>query len=423
VSTLPQTADVVIVGAGLAGLSAARRLTLAGRDVVVLEASDDFGGRVSTDHVDGLTVDRGFQLYNPSYDEGARILDLESLDLKSFAAGVIVSIDGRHYQLSDPRRDPAKAIDTLLAPVGPFSKKLKFASYAARNALGDIKLDKIDQSTEAFVRREFGDEFTDKMLRPFLAGVFLEDNLSTSKRFFDLVLRSFVRGVPGVPARGMQEIPRQLVAQLNPGSVHLNVRVSAVTPTRVDTSQGPITARAVIVATNSYHASQLIPGLAATPGHAVTTWYHVADCLPDDITNGHGILLVDGKRFTHGHADPTRPVVNTVALTNAAPSYSTDGRVLISSSALGTHPSPQAEAQVRGHLASLYSMPTSGWTHAATYVIPDALPTMTPPHVIAQDPRVDSGLYVAGDYRDVSSINGAFHSGRRAAQALLADGR
>ncbi len=422
-STLPQNADVVIVGAGLSGLSAARRLTLAGRDVVVVDASDDFGGRVRTDFVDGLTLDRGFQLYNPSYNEGARILDLVSLDLKSFSPGVIVSIDGRHYQLDDPRREPTKAIDTLLAPVGPFSKKLKFASYAARNALGHLELDKIDQSTESFVRREFGDEFTDKMLRPFLAGVFLEDNLATSKRFFDMVLRSFVRGVPGVPARGMQEIPRQLVAQLNPGSVHVNTRVTAVTPHRVDTAQGSINARAVIVATNSYHASQLVPGLKATPGNAVTTWYHVADCRPEDITHGHGILLVDGKRFTHGHADMTRPVVNTVALTNAAPTYSTDGRVLISSSAIGTHPSPQAEAQVRGHLASLYSMPTSGWTHAATYVIPEALPAMLPPHVIATDPRVDTGLYVAGDYRDVSSINGAFHSGRRAAEALLADGR
>jgi len=421
-STLPSHTDVVIVGAGLSGLAAARRLTLAGRQVTVLEASDDFGGRVRTDHVDGLTLDRGFQLYNPSYDEGARILDLESLNLQPFSAGVVVSIDGRNYQLADPRREPAHAIDTLLAPIGPLSKKLKFALYAVRNALGTQTLDDVDQNTESFVRREFGDEFTDTMLRPFLAGVFLEDNLDTSKRFFDIVLRSFVRGVPGVPAQGMQEIPRQLVAQLEPHTVHVSTRVASISPTQVHTNHGIINTRAVIVATNARNASELLPRHPSTSSRAVTTWYHVADCAPNELTHGQGILVVDGKRFTHGHADPMRPVVNTVVLSNAASSYAPDGRVLVSTSALGLHTSAHDEQQVRSHLAALYSVPTSGWNLAATYAIPDALPAMKAPHTVAIDPRVERGIYVAGDYRDVSSINGAFHSGRRAAEALLSDG-
>ena len=73
---LPSSCDVVVIGAGLAGLTAARALTIAGRSVAVLEASDDIGGRVRTDQVDGLLLDRGFQLYNPSYTEGTHILDL-----------------------------------------------------------------------------------------------------------------------------------------------------------------------------------------------------------------------------------------------------------------------------------------------------------------------------------------------------------
>jgi predicted NAD/FAD-dependent oxidoreductase len=47
---------------------------------------------------------------------------------------------------------------------------------------------------------------------------------------------------------------------------------------------------------------------------------------------------------------------------------------------------------------------------------------MTPPHISEQTARLAEGLYVAGDYRNVSSINGAFASGRRAAEALLIDG-
>ncbi len=52
--------DVIVVGAGLAGLHAALRLQAAGREVIVLEASDAVGGRIRTDEVDGMLLDRGF---------------------------------------------------------------------------------------------------------------------------------------------------------------------------------------------------------------------------------------------------------------------------------------------------------------------------------------------------------------------------
>ena len=73
--------DAVIVGAGLAGLSCAVDLHEAGYDVVVLEASDGVGGRVRTDTVDELLLDRGFQLLNPAYPALRGFVDLEALDL------------------------------------------------------------------------------------------------------------------------------------------------------------------------------------------------------------------------------------------------------------------------------------------------------------------------------------------------------
>ncbi len=62
--------DIVVVGAGLAGLAAAKHAMQQGHPTVVLEASDAVGGRVRTDHVDGFRLDRGFQLFNPAYPEG-----------------------------------------------------------------------------------------------------------------------------------------------------------------------------------------------------------------------------------------------------------------------------------------------------------------------------------------------------------------
>jgi predicted NAD/FAD-dependent oxidoreductase len=110
-----------------------------------------------------------------------------------------------------------------------------------------------------------------------------------------------------------------------------------------------------------------------------------------------------------------------VAISNAAPNYATRDRVLISSSVLGVHHSSQSEAAVRKHLSSLYKISTTTWQHVATYPIPDALPAMNPPHEIESAPKFADGIYLAGDYRAVSSINGAFLSGRKAAEAVLAE--
>ena len=57
-----ETADCIIVGAGLAGLACGRTLAAAGRRVRLIEAASQPGGRVATDTVDGFRIDRGFQV-------------------------------------------------------------------------------------------------------------------------------------------------------------------------------------------------------------------------------------------------------------------------------------------------------------------------------------------------------------------------
>ncbi|MBU6347932.1 MAG: FAD-dependent oxidoreductase, partial [Actinomycetales bacterium] len=115
-------------------------------------------------------------------------------------------------------------------------------------------------------------------------------------------------------------------------------------------------------------------------------------------------------------------VVNTVVISNAAPSYASAGQTLISTSTLGLPNNADTEIAVRKHLAALYGISTDGWTSVTNYHIKHALPAMLPPHQVKQPAKISEGLYVAGDYRAVSSINGAFASGRRAAEALIIDG-
>ena len=117
-------------------------------------------------------------------------------------------------------------------------------------------------------------------------------------------------------------------------------------------------------------------------------------------------------------AEQAGPVGNTVVLTNAAPEYA-PGRHLVSSSTLATG---TPESAVRQHLSRLYGVDTSRWQHVAVYEARDALPVQDPPMGRLRKPvRLGGGRYVCGDHRDSASIQGALVSGRRAADAVLAD--
>ena len=407
--------DVVVVGAGLAGLSAARQLAIHGVDVRVLEASDSVGGRVRTDRVDGLLLDRGFQLYNPAYPEAARVLDHAALDLKGFVPGVLSMTDQGPVRLADPRRRPRWSTDALSSRSGSLLGKLRFARYAwsvSRTSPRELETTEDLPAEVALLSAGVDPAFLESVLRPFLAGVFLEDRLATSRRFMDLVLTSFVRGAPAVPANGMQAIPEQLRDALPEQTVQHGVRVRSVTTGRVDTDAGEVRARCVIVATDPETAAGLLPGLHVPAGHDVTTWYYLAEGDPSLLTGGEPLLVVDGRR-SRG------PVVNTVVLTHAAPGYAAGGRTLVSASALGLHHAAETERAVREHLAQLYGVGTRGWDHVATYPIRYALPAMLPPLDTRQPVALGEWLFVAGDHRDTASIQGAMVSGRRAADAAL----
>jgi phytoene dehydrogenase-like protein len=408
--------DVVIVGAGLAGLAAARQLAIHAVDVVVLEASDGVGGRVRTDRVDGLLLDRGFQLYNPAYPEAARVLDHGALDLRPFAPGVVSLTDRGLTRLADPRREPRWATDALSSRSGRLPGKLRFARYAWQTARArrSVRESRDDMPAEvALLSAGVDPALLETVLRPFLSGVFLEDRLATSRRFLDMVLTSFAKGTPSVPAAGMQAIPEQLRDALPPDTVRTGIRVQEVVEGQVRSEAGTFSGRCVVVATDPRTASTLLPGLDVPAGRDVTTWYYLADTPPHLLTGGQPVVVVDGRRARG-------PLVNTVVLTHAAPTYASGGRVLVSASVLGLHDDAAMEAAVRNQLSQLYGVGTRGWTPVATYPIPYALPAMLPTLVPQRPVALGEWLYVAGDHRDTASIQGTMVSGRRAADAVLA---
>jgi len=406
VSDLPRSVDVAVVGAGLAGLCAARELD--GRaSVVLLEATDRPGGRVRTDLVDGFRLDRGFQVHNPAYPEARRVLDHTALDLRPFTSGALVHLDGRLHRVANPRRHPRHALATLRAPIGTRADKLRLVALTARAlALPPQRLLAGAERTtyEALRARGLSEEVIDRFLRPFLAGVLLDTELRASSHLFDLLWRTFALGTQCVPAQGMGAIPAQLAAALRPGTLHLSTPVEAVRPTSVSTAAGTVHARAVILATDPPTAGRLLPSLPVPAINAVSTYYHAAPVSP----LGEATIVLDGDR--------RGPVVNTVVLTEAAPTYSSDGRALVSSSVVGSEVPP--EPVVRRELGRLYGVDPGSWQHLETVHVRHALPDQRPPQGRFAPPTAVDGIYVAGDHRDTASIQGAMHSGRRVARAV-----
>lgn len=410
--------DVVIVGAGLAGLSAARQLSIHGADVTVVEAGEQVGGRVRSDRIDGFTLDRGFQLYNPAYPEAARVLDHEALGLKPLIRGVDVvrsSQRGRTViHLADPRSPSNWHPSALSRSAGTIKGKAAFARYllAASKLHGQQFDQRPDEAAQvALARAGIDATMIDEIIKPFLTGVFLEPHLMTSRRFMDAVFASFVKGTPSLPSTGMQAIPEQLHAALPDDTVELSRPARGIAADHVVTDDGRIDARVVILAVDAPHAKELLPDTPVnSQGNSVTTWYHSVptSALHAPLAGGRSILTVDALK--------QGPVINTVPLSYAVPSYAPVGQVLVSTSALGVDAA--SEHEVRRHLAYLYDTDVTGWELIAHYPIRYALPSMRPP-VRMSGHVVYGPVITAGDYTTSASIQGAMVSGRRAADEAL----
>lgn len=400
--------DVVVVGAGLAGLSCAADLSAAGLDVLVVEASDGVGGRVRTDVVDEMLLDRGFQLLNPSYPALRRYIDLDALGLLAFEAGVVVTSHGHHTVVADPRRSPRDAVRSLSHSTGSLREKLAFSRYLVRTTT--MAADKLKKQPDL----PWGDALNlagvtgrlrSSVLEPFLAGVLGENRQESSRVFVDLVLRTFVRGTPSLPASGMQALPDQLAGRLPADTVVLDAPVLSVRAGSVRTRDAELRAKNVVVATDGVSAARLT-GLPEPPMHGLTTYYHQVATSPAK----RRMLHIDGER--------RGPVVNTAVVSDVAPTYCTRG-ALVATTVLGAHRDTCTEHAMTAQLADIFGVDTSEWQVVATYPIEHALPAMLPPLDIRQPTRLGRGLYVAGDHRDTASLQGAIVSGRRAARAVL----
>lgn len=411
--------DVIVIGAGLAGLRCAGLLAAGRLDVVVLEAADAVGGRQRTDTVDGFRLDRGFQVLNPAYPALRRSVDLDALALASFPVGVRVRTRDGMAELRHPLRHPLSIGTTLRSGLVTSRDAVALARWAAPAMVHLLSRLARDDVTvrEAWDAVGLRGPLRTAVLEPFLAGVLAESRGETSNAFAQLLVRYFVLGRPGLPAQGIAAVPEQLAARaraagadirLGAGADRISARGEGL---RVELTDGDfVRAARVVVAVGPGDVGGLT-GLPEPTTNGLQTWWFAAAAPPTT----SALLTVDGR-------GGRGPVVNTVVMTHTVPSYAPAGRHLIAATCLLPRGGdPAEENEVRRHLTEIWGADIGAWDLIRRDDIQDALPAQ-PAHLGApRSPRYTERLYIAGDHRDTASIQGALASGERAARAILAD--
>ena len=406
---------VIIVGAGLAGLSCARRLMEDDIPFLILEADQRIGGRLKTDTIDGFTLNHGFQVLQTAYPEANRVLDYSRLALKAFAPGAIIRIDGRFHRIADPRRHPRDLLSTLTAPIGTMGDRLRMARLAfnVRRGNSDGIFEKPDMPTIEFLRSNgFSKRIINRFFKPFFAGVCLDMDIKASSRVFKYIFRIFAEGDVALPGRGMGAIPQQLAETLPQGSIRTGCRVESIHQSKVVLTTGEtIKGQAVVLATEGPETARLaglpIPGRS----RGEICLYYASRKPPVD--KPYLVLNGDGSGWVNSLTVPSI----------VAPTYAPADQHLVSVVVIGHMGADDksVERTVRQELTGWFGEAVADWRHLKTdrilHALPEQPPPMPDPTVAA--PPIRPGLFVCGEYGNVPGIQWAMLSGRQAAEAVL----
>ncbi len=421
-------AMTIIIGAGLSGLTCAKVLTDAGREVLVLEASDRAGGRVRTDRTpEGFLLDHGFQVLFTAYPAAKRHLDYGRMKPKYFASGALLADGESITELSNPFERPASVASALrkmpipaadIARIGWLARGLL---AAGPEALLEAAATERDVSTAAYLAGAgFSETAIERFWRPFFGGIFLEGDLETSAAWFRYLMRMLLTGRVMLPEAGMRAIPDQLASRLKPGAIRFGARVKALVRggervIGVEMEDGSrVEGEQTVVALPDVAAAPLLGREAPEPGRTVVTVYLAAS----EPLYTQPLLVLNARR--------DRFLRHFAQITNVNPAAAPPGSHLVSVSITGDVAAPDAEivARVRNELRVL--MPHGGppLELVRMFRIPHAQKPMAPGFLARRAAvSLEPGLFVAGDGVRTSSIQGAMESGEAAAAAILAGRR
>lgn len=403
---------VIIVGAGIAGLTCARYLKDRGIQSLILEASDGIGGRVRTDKIDGFLLDRGFQILLTAYPEAQRLLDYQQLDLKAFTSGALIR-DNQKNNFSivgNPFKEPSKIWSSLTSNIGNFTDKIRVLRLILdTNNVQEEIFEKQGISTLDYLRNYgFSDNMIQQFFRPFFGGVFLENELSTSSNFFKYIFGKFYEGDAVVPAKGIEQIARQIEKKLYIGTVKLNTKVVKIDGNRVYLENGDrLYGEKIVLATDGFHADKLLGNDTPRKFNSTTCTYFSADSSPLK----EKMLVLNPNRTSMIH--------NMCVPSDIAPFYAPNGKSLVSVSTQGfdLHNETELAKNIKRELTTWYGKEVETWQHLKTYHIPQALPNFDI-SLVDKNLKISDILYQCGDTTAYPSLNAAMATGRKVAEMI-----
>lgn len=407
--------DVIIVGGGIAGLTAAQMLQERGLDWLLLEASDDVGGRIRTDIVDGFRIDRGFQVLLTAYPEAQALLNYEDLQLRTFDPGALIRLDNGFTRFVDPTRRPLSAVSTAFSPAATLRDKLLAVAMKRRSrkmSLSDIFSEGEKPAIKWLNDFGFSSRITERFFRPFFGGVFLDRALETSTRMLDFTFSMFNSGEAAIPALGMQEIPRQLSSSMPPDRIRLNSPVTSIDGADVILTSGErLAAQSVILAVEEPAAAKLLAEIPSPESQRSVRCVYFR-CRKPPVEQP--MLVLNGTGLG--------PVNNLCVPSLVSPDYAPEGQHLVSATVLDGYSgdSTSIESLIVAQMRDWFGNTVDEWQHLRTYHIAYALPDQSPGRQDerGKTARLRDNLIVCGDFREHGSIQGAMQSGRRAAELV-----
>lgn len=382
-------------------MTCAKYLKDKGIDALVLEASDEVGGRVRTDILDGYKLDRGFQVLLTSYPEAEKLLDYDTLRLKQIPSGARIRIGDELFTMPNPLKNIFSTPQALFSPVGGLIDKFKVLqlNFVTRNS-GE-PLSRSGETTLSFLKK-FGYSTTivDRFFTPFFRGVFLEAEMRTDSALFKFLYSQFANGDVVIPEDGMKAIPEQIKSCLSPEQIRLNTRVEKIVGKKIYLENGRVVeSDNTVLAADAKTSAKLLGEESDLEFNGTSCFYFESDSRLD----------LDGEPFLIINANKDELIDHILPVSDIIPSFAPKGRTLISVNIVGNK--EVTESEVRSELAKWFG-DDKPWKHLKTYKIPDALPHFSGNSPTECNLQINEHLYRCGDYTAYPSLNAAMKSGR-----------